>query len=60
MLPRRPSSDKGVPAGILATTTPCPSLPTIEAAPTQIRQLLSECNTWTFNIIQLERMTEKR
>ena len=60
MLPRRPSSDKGVPAGILATTTLCPSLPTIEAAPAQIRQLLSECNTWTFNIIQLERMTEKR
>lgn len=60
MLPRRPSSDKGVPAGVLATTTPCPSLPTIEAAPAQIRQLLSECNTWTFNIIQLERLTEKR
>jgi len=60
VLPRRPSSDKGVPVGVLATTTPCPSLPTIEAAPAQIRQLLSECNTWTFNIIQLERLTEKR
>lgn len=55
--PRRLSSDKGI-TGL--SSTPCPSLPTIEAAPTQIRQLLSECNTWTFNIIQLERLTEKR
>jgi high affinity cAMP-specific and IBMX-insensitive 3',5'-cyclic phosphodiesterase 8 len=58
MLPRRPSSDKGVVTGVIPT--PCPSLPTIEAAPAQIRQLLSECNTWNFNIIQLERLTEKR
>jgi len=59
ILPRRASSDKGVPVtGVVPT--PCPSLPTIEAAPAQIRQLLSECNTWTFNIIQLERLTEKR
>ena len=32
MLPRRPSSDQGVPAGILAMPTSCPSMPTIEAA----------------------------
>jgi len=57
IIPRRPSSDKGV--GVVLST-PRPSLPTIEAAPAQIRQLLSECNTWKFNIIQLERLTEKR
>lgn len=59
MLPRRPSSDKGVVVtGVVPTT--CPSMPTIEAAPAKIRQLLSECNTWNFNIIQLEQLTEKR
>lgn len=57
--PRRPSSDKGVSVSGVSST-PYPTHPTVEAAPTQIRQLLSECNTWTFNIIQLERLTEKR
>jgi len=62
IVPRRPSSDKGVVVTgmVTTTTTTCPSLPTIEAAPAKIRQLLSECNTWNFNIIQLERLTEKR
>lgn len=36
------------------------SLPTIEAAPQQIRALLAECSTWKFDIIELERLTEKR
>jgi len=60
ILPRRPSSDKGVPTGPLTTSTTSSSLPTIEAAPAQIRQLLAECNSWNFNIIQLERLTDKR
>jgi len=58
--PRRPSSDKGVSVSGAVAATPAPPNPTIEAAPAQIRQLLSDCNTWTFNIIQLERLTDKR
>jgi high affinity cAMP-specific and IBMX-insensitive 3',5'-cyclic phosphodiesterase 8 len=36
------------------------SLPTIEAAPMQIRALLAHCATWKFNILALERLTERR
>lgn len=35
-------------------------MPTIEAAPQQIRALLAECSSWKFDIIQLERLTERR
>ena len=50
----------GVPPVPSNTSAHRASLPTIEAAPQQIRALLAECSTWKFDIIELERLTEKR
>ena len=49
---RRPSSDRGR-ASIKSDTG-------LEAAPSEIRELLGESHQWDFDIFKLERLTEKR
>ena len=49
---RRPSSDRGK-ATVRSDTG-------LEAAPHEIRELLAESHHWDFDIIKLERLTEKR
>ena len=48
---RRPSSDRGK---ALRSDTG------LEAAPHEIRELLAESHHWDFDIIKLERLTERR
>ena len=49
---RRPSSDRG--KAMLRSDTG------LEAAPHEIRELLAESHHWDFDIIKLERLTERR
>ena len=49
---RRPSTDRG--KAIVRSDTG------LEAAPHEIRELLAESHHWDFDIIKLERLTEKR
>ena len=50
---RRPSSDRG--KAVLKSDTA-----NLEAAPHEIRELLAESHHWDFDIIKLERLTERR
>ena len=51
---RRPSSDRGKAAATVRSDTG------LEAAPHEIRELLAESHHWDFDIIKLERLTERR
>ena len=51
---RRPSSDRGKAAATVRSDTG------LEAAPHEIRELLGGSHHWDFDIIKLERLTERR